>query len=757
MKIDTSYNNFARGQIDHDMNGRYDLPVYRSAADLIENFITNFKGNAIYSAGFESMFTFQDCTFIEFKFNKEQEYLCVFYNTKIKFLSYASNGVFGFVQSGGGDLEVTTPYSLAETSDLQFTQDDDVMVITHEGYQPHKLTRVAADDFTFTSFARKNDPFNLTFTGTQVITAITKAANAQITVATHGRVVDEHILIQAVVGMTEINNFTARIVSVVDPNNITVDIDTTDFTTYSSAGTINNVATIDPPASCLFYRGRLYYGATTLKITTLFGSVAGGIDDFTTTPVTAASAFEFTLKDMSNKIEWLFAGNNSLIVGSSDAIIAVNGGGVGIAITAETIDTTLTDAPPCNSSQPLAKDGFIFYHSVDGRIMYYFNYDLLTESFQAQDANFISYDITKGGMTKLRHKRDRNDLIFCTTNSANKDLLSCSFKKAENIIGWHKRTTDATFEDVAVIKDNNGAPQLITLALRNSAYYIEHQGEYVEFSRRVDFFTSKTSEKADDEAYMRKTSEELKSCIYLDNSQTFTNLQVANTITYDSGAGTITAASGVFVSGDVGKHIVYKTTTGYESGRFLITAFTSTTVVTVDVLQTPTSTTHADWYLTFSALSGLTQYNNTTVRIVTDGGFLDDFAVSANAVDLERQVTHAVVGYGYKGIIKSFALGFQVQGVQTQRTRNNIKGFSIRCVDTAGGEVGATLYKTEDIQKQSQDDINYLPPRLVDKTISVHYNDEFKRDKFFFIVQDEPLPMVVTSLAVTTEMPLRTS
>ena len=42
-KIDTSYNNFARGQIDHDMMGRYDLPIYRSGADLVENFITNFK------------------------------------------------------------------------------------------------------------------------------------------------------------------------------------------------------------------------------------------------------------------------------------------------------------------------------------------------------------------------------------------------------------------------------------------------------------------------------------------------------------------------------------------------------------------------------------------------------------------------------------------------------------------------------------------------------------------------------------------
>ena len=69
-KILTAYNNFARGKVDHDMMGRFDLPIYRSSADVMENFITNFKGNAIYRSGFEDMVgAFQDCVFHEFLFN----------------------------------------------------------------------------------------------------------------------------------------------------------------------------------------------------------------------------------------------------------------------------------------------------------------------------------------------------------------------------------------------------------------------------------------------------------------------------------------------------------------------------------------------------------------------------------------------------------------------------------------------------------------------------------------------------------------
>jgi hypothetical protein len=159
MKVDTVFNNFARGQIDHDMQGRFDLPLYQTSADVVENFVTNFKGNAIYRPGFEAMLSFQDCAFIEFKFNKTQQYICVFYNTKIRFLSYATDGTFGWVESGGSPLEVTTPYSLAESKELDFTQRNDVMYLVHPSHAPRKLTRVSATSFTLATFTRTNDPF----------------------------------------------------------------------------------------------------------------------------------------------------------------------------------------------------------------------------------------------------------------------------------------------------------------------------------------------------------------------------------------------------------------------------------------------------------------------------------------------------------------------------------------------------------------------------------------------------------------------
>lgn len=682
--IVAAYNNFARGKIDHDMMGRFDLPVYRSGSDVFQNFTSNFKGNAIFRTGLEDMLgEFEDCVFHEFLFRNDQNYIMVFFELKVRFLTYDAGGVFGWVESSPSViLEVATPYTLEESRVLQFTQNGDVVIITHNDHAPQELKRVSATSFTVVTYV---------FTGT--------------------------------------NPFTT-------PN---------------------------WPSSCLYYKNRLYFANIPTETTTIWASEAG---DFTTflplTPVTDIVPLKFTLSDITQPIEWLFGGENSLLVGCAEGIVAVNGGGVGVAIKADTIEADLTPTDGSSGSMPFSKDALVFYIGKNGRNMYYFSFDLLTESFEAQDANFLSYDISKTGIGKIRHKKDRNDIIYGVRGDG--ELLGLNFKLLPNeqIVGWHNQKTNGLVQDIAVITDNDGNPQLFTLTNRGGAFFIERQADLVEFSERASFFTG--DEVADDEAYNRLVAQELTDCNYLDNSLKFSNLQESNTITYGAnvttafglgfslafgsgvGEGTITAVSPVFSSGDVGKHISFKTETGYESGRFIITAFESTTVVDVNVLQEPSMLTSDDWYLSFDTLSGLTQYIGQEIGIVTDGGFLDLFTIDSDTLDLGSQVLTVVVGYTYRGAIKSFSLGFQINAENTQTTMKAVSRVGMRTVASAGGKFGTTPYRLEPLQELSQNDINYLPPLPIDGTKYLTYVDDNELDKFFYVVQNEPLPLTITSV-----------
>lgn len=690
-KVVTSYGNFAKGQIDHDMMGRFDLPVYNTGMDIFTNFISNFKGNAIFSSGFLSRVAFQDCAFIEFKFGITQNYLCCFYASTVQFLAFDSSGNFGWVLSGGSPLTVASPYSLADAKTISqkgsYTQNADVMVICHRSYAPYKLTRTGAASFTLATYTRTSDPF------------------------------------------TSSGNY---------------------------------------PGACCFYKGRLFMGSTLNALTKMWWSKSGLYDDFTIdSPITDASGFSFTIADITQQIEWIFPGDNSLIVGSTDGIVAINGGAVNTAITASTVQANITSAEPTNGYYPLKKEGLVFYAGKDGRNIYYFKYDILSEAFISKDANMASYDITRGGLGKLRYKHDRNNLVF-SVRGDNK-LTSMVFKEVENINGWHTRTTSGLFTDIGVIGDNNGNPQLFCLVNRNGTYYIEQQAPYVEFVKRDDFWTpspdpqNQTQYKdMDDEAYVRMVSEQLRGCIYLDNALTYQDLRTS-TITFtptgtdtDTGTlkGTLVSSASDFSSGDVGKHIVYKTATGYESGRYIITAYTSATTVSVTVLQSPktiydaTLYTWASWYKSFTTISGLSQYNGQTIGIVADGGFLNAVTISGGSITLDNQTTSIVFGYQYTGIIKSMSLGFNYKGNNTQVTLKEISRMSVRCVNTLGLRVGASLYDLQDVQLRSQSDINYLPPKPVDGTQDVDYTDDSEADKFFYIVQDQPLPACVANFVL---------
>jgi hypothetical protein len=80
---------------------------------------------------------------------------------------------------------------------------------------------------------------------TAPITAITKAANAEVTVSTTNQLVGLYappvgysVTFASIAGMTEMNGLTGVVTAVTAANKFTVDINSTGFTTYTSAGTL---------------------------------------------------------------------------------------------------------------------------------------------------------------------------------------------------------------------------------------------------------------------------------------------------------------------------------------------------------------------------------------------------------------------------------------------------------------------------------------------------------------------------------------
>ena len=671
MRVVTTFNNFSWGKIDHELNGRFDLPIYSTGSDVFRNFYSNFKGNAIYRNGFENMLKDADCAFMEFRFNNEQNYLIIMTNLKMRFLTYDTNGNFGFVQSGGADLEVVTPYSLAESKEIakrhkSGQQSGDIMYICHPTYAPRKLTRVSATSFTLATYVRTADPFT--------------GANAY-------------------------------------------------------------------PTACCLYDGAAYFINTNNEKTTIWRSQIGDFDNMTT-GTGASDGFKVTVASLTEPIEWIGSGANSLIAGSSQGLIPINGGDPSTAITPSNVTTKISDVDGSSDTMPVRKESLLFYINASQRNLNYFNYDIIQESFQSKDANQTSYDITKGKIEQLVYKKDRNNLLWSIRES--KDLVSLNFDLTERIVGWHDHTSQADITQISRMSDNEGNVQLFGLLKYGTDYFICRMSEETSFPLFSDFYTG--DEDADKLAYVIYISELLKTANHLDIS-TKVEKNYTTTITYvgdtavDS-EGVITSTGTEFLVGNIGNRIYYKTATGREAGIFEIIGFTDTDEVEVKVLYPPTSLTYADWYLSFNTLSGLTDFIGEEMTVVADGGDMGQFTVTAGAtIALGKEVTVAWVGFNYEGLIKTFGLGFAMQnGVNTQITNKSLYRSHLRMIFSAGGQIGTSPYRMQPIQAFSPQGYFDLPPLPIDGTSEpITYSDESEKDKYLYFKQTKSLPMQITA------------
>jgi len=82
------------------------------------------------------------------------------------------------------------------------------------------------------------------------ITDISKDVNARVTAALHMYTVGERIFLSGIVGMAELNGRSATVVSVIDANNFTININTTGYATFvSSDGAVRTAPPPAPPAN----------------------------------------------------------------------------------------------------------------------------------------------------------------------------------------------------------------------------------------------------------------------------------------------------------------------------------------------------------------------------------------------------------------------------------------------------------------------------------------------------------------------------
>jgi len=284
--------------------------------------------------------------------------------------------------------------------------------------------------------------------------------------------------------------------------------------------------------------------------------------------------------------------------------------------------------------------------------------------------------------------------------------------------------------------------------------YIEYGTEDPLIPDPSEYYTAETAETADLSKWgnlvfeLQKTFNRLDSSVVLDTVQ-------ATTLTLSALTGssvTATAGAASFVSADVGRYIFIKYLTGVETGVAKITAYTSSTEVTVQILQdfSTLSVPTSGWYLLSSTVKNLWHLEGETVQIVTDGGVHPDAVVASGQLTLDYAARYIIVGKKYFGYMRSLDLEFgSASKGFTQGLVKNMVGLYLRLKDTLGGSYGSTLHGMYDVAemlfRNSTTGLYDRPPLLFSGLKEVTNFDTWAQEKRLHIMQDQPLPMTILS------------
>ena len=264
---------FAGGEIAPALYGRADQAKFQTGLRTCENFMVQRYGGVTNRPGFQFITEVKDsddnARLIPFVVNETNSYVLEFGDLYVRFIKNAAQL--------GGPYEIVSPYAHTDVGDIQFAQIGDVMTLTHPSYPVYELKRFGDVSWTLTvktfrpsidaptgvnvvtggSGAGKTYEYQVTamspsaeesLEGTNnmsggIISAATQADPCDVT---HGGSTPllsdgDRVEIIGIVGMTELNDRRFDVYDVDATSFKLTGIDSTNYTAYSSVGTVTRI------------------------------------------------------------------------------------------------------------------------------------------------------------------------------------------------------------------------------------------------------------------------------------------------------------------------------------------------------------------------------------------------------------------------------------------------------------------------------------------------------------------------------------
>ena len=204
------------------------------------------------------------------------------------------------------------------------------------------------------------------------------------------------------------------------------------------------------PTTVAFFKQRLWFGGSNSLPQTLWASQIALFDNFNkSSPLKDSDSLEFTIASTQvNAVRWLTPFQD-LLVGTSGAEWLVFSS-EGSAITPSTTDTKVQSYWGSAARKPIVVgDSILHVQEQGGKIRDLF-FSLEKDGYSGNDLTVMVSHLFQGkNVVSWAYQRNPDSVLWCVMNDGG--LYGLTYHKEHQVWGWHRHTTDGTFESVAAI------------------------------------------------------------------------------------------------------------------------------------------------------------------------------------------------------------------------------------------------------------------------------------------------------------------
>lgn len=729
---------------------------------------------------------------IPFAFSTTQTYVLEFGHETMRVYKDGGQVVYSSGGSAGLPVEIATPYAEEDLPLLTFTQSADIMYICHPDYHPRTLSRTAHDAWAMASFENIKGPFqdiNTTATTTVYASAstgsVTLTASSSIFAAanvgqlffieqkdygqpweaskavstndirrsdgkyykavaggTTGTLRPTHEADKASDGTVEWEFLhpgfgVCEITAVASGTSAsaTVKQRIPDAAAVSGGATYKWAfeawgGTQGYPATVGFHQQRLCFANTSAQPQTVWMSRTNAYVDFgKSNPIADDDAVTFTIASRQvNAIRHMLTLDKLVLLTSGGEWIVA--GAENNTITPSSIDIRQQGYRGSSTVPPQVIGNTALYLQDKGQTVRDLGYEFASDSYTGNDLTVLSSHLVQGyQIEEWCYQQVPFSCLWVVRDDG--VLLSMTYMREQQVIGWHRHDTDGVVESVCAISEGN------------------EDALYVVVKRTIGGTAKRYVERM-----ASRFISDIKEAFFVDSGLSYdgrntgaTTMTLTSSGSWEYGSSatyTLTSSASYFVSGDVGSEIHLPMSDGRVL-RLAITARSSGTVVTVSINRDVETALRAaattNWIHARKSFSGLSHLDGKTVSILADGHVAPQKVVSSGAVTLAQAAGVVHIGLPIQADFETLDISAP-QG-ETIRDKNKIiQAVRMLLEESRGLYAGRDASNLIEYKQRAQEGYD-APIELLTGIADILIGATWSKSGRVFVRQSDPLPLSI--------------